>query len=248
MYLIEELLIDRVDLVDEGANSSAFIELYKRKEQDTNMDIKEIISKMKPEFGTIVEEAFSAKETEIVKLQTDLATANDAVTKVKEDLTKVTAELEEFKKSNVDTEEEIFKAMPEGPTKAMITKLRTENAAKDLELKKAKDAEIHATAVNKAKELSKIPLETAKLVEILKTCDSTIMDMLVKVNTAMSVVVGEEGSNSDDSEASKSAYAKIEAKAKDIIKRDSVTKAKAIVIAMKENPELYNEYVKGGAN
>ena len=32
-YLLEDLVITRVDLVDEGANSAAFIELYKRKER-----------------------------------------------------------------------------------------------------------------------------------------------------------------------------------------------------------------------
>ena len=31
-YELKDLVIDRVDLVDEGANSAAFIELYKRKE------------------------------------------------------------------------------------------------------------------------------------------------------------------------------------------------------------------------
>ena len=38
-YLLEDLVIERIDLVDEGANSAAFIEIYKRKEQSNTMEI-----------------------------------------------------------------------------------------------------------------------------------------------------------------------------------------------------------------
>ena len=54
-YLLEDLVVDRVDLVDEGANSAAFIELFKRKERKESMDYKEVIAKMSPEQGKLVQ-------------------------------------------------------------------------------------------------------------------------------------------------------------------------------------------------
>ena len=51
--ILTDLIIDRVDLVDEGANSAAFVELFKRKEQGNPMELSEILSKMKPEHAGV---------------------------------------------------------------------------------------------------------------------------------------------------------------------------------------------------
>lgn len=88
-YLLEDLVVDRVDLVDEGANSAAFIELFKRKERKESMDYKEVIAKMSPEQGKLV-------QTELDKLAGE-------VTKAKEDLATVTTERDEAKKQLDET-------------------------------------------------------------------------------------------------------------------------------------------------
>ena len=65
-YILEDLVIDRVDLVDEGANSAAFIELYKRKEQ-SKMNFEEILSKMKPEHAKVIQETLDTVTNDLTK-------------------------------------------------------------------------------------------------------------------------------------------------------------------------------------
>ena len=98
-YLLEDLVIDRVDFVDEGANSAAFIELYKRKELPATMDAKEILSKMKPEHASVV--------------QAELDSATSEVTKANDSLANVNAELETTKASLQTANDELAKANSE---------------------------------------------------------------------------------------------------------------------------------------
>ena len=111
-YILEDLVIDRVDLVDEGANSAAFIELYKRKEQ-SKMNFEEILSKMKPEHAKVIQETLDTVTNDLTKAKEDLTTvtaerdnasqelakAKDDLKAVNEDLTKAKSELKELNKS-----------------------------------------------------------------------------------------------------------------------------------------------------
>lgn len=97
-FLLEDLVVNRVDLVDEGANSAAFIELYKRKEH-SKMSVTEILSKMKPEHSSVIQAAIDAAAEDVRKAKEDLANVakerDDALTdlqKSKEDLDAVTKE------------------------------------------------------------------------------------------------------------------------------------------------------------
>ena len=141
-YLLTNLVVDRVDLVDEGANSAAFIELYKRKEKD--MNFSEILSKLKPEHAEIVQKHLDEIEAKVTKACADLEAANNTIseqaTKLDEAndaLAKANEELETLKakdycecdgeadddgmckvcgkpkKSLGFDEEEVLKAMPE---------------------------------------------------------------------------------------------------------------------------------------
>lgn len=286
-YLLEDLVVDRVDLVDEGANSAAFIELYKRKEQSANMDIKEILSKMKPEHSAVIQAELDKLSGDVTKAKENLATvtterdtATQNLEKAKEDLKaanegkeKAESELKTLKAMQPDEctcdgeadengmckvcgkpkkkaafdEEETLKSMP-AAARAMFIKMRTQKEAAEGEVRKAKDAEKQAEAVAKAAELKALPIETEKLVGVLKNCSTDMVDVLTTINAAIEGTVldevgkGNAGSNGAD------AWAKIEAKADDIAKRDNVTKQKAVSIAIKENPELYKEYLQGGAN
>lgn len=286
-YLLEDLVVDRVDLVDEGANSAAFIELYKRKERGATMDIKEILSKMKPEHSSVIQAELDKLSGDVMKAKEDLATvtterdtATQDLEKAKEDLKaanedkeKAESELETLKASMPDEcdcdgeadengmckvcgkpkkkaafdEEETLKSMP-AAARAVFIKMRTQKEAAEEEVRKAKDAEKQAEAVAKAAELKALPIETEKLVGVLKSCSADMVDVLTTINAAIEgTVLGEVGKSNAGSKGA-DAWSKIEAKADEIAKRDSVTKQKAVSIAIKENPELYKEYLQGGAN
>lgn len=286
-YLLEDLVVDRVDLVDEGANSAAFIELYKRKERGATMDIKEILSKMKPEHSSVIQAELDKLSGDVMKAKEDLATvtterdtATQDLEKAKEDLKaanedkeKAESELETLKASMPDEcdcdgeadengtckvcgkpkkkaafdEEETLKSMP-AAARAVFIKMRTQKEAAEEEVRKAKDAEKQAEAVAKAAELKALPIETEKLVGVLKSCSADMVDVLTTINAAIEGTVLDEVGKSNVGNKGADAWSKIEAKADEIAKRDSVTKQKAVSIAIKENPELYKEYLQGGAN
>ena len=286
-YLLEDLVIDRVDLVDEGANSAAFIELYKRKERSATMDIKEILSKMKPEHSEVIQAELDKLSGEVTKAKEDLATVTTECSTAKQDLEKAKEDLKaanegkEKAESELETlkakqseececdgeadengmckvcgkpkkkaafdEEETLKSMP-AAARAMFIKMRTQKEAAEEEVRKAKDAEAQAEAVAKAAELKALPIETDKLVGVLKNCSAETVDVLTTINAAIEGTVLDEVGKSNPGSKGADAWAKIEAKADEIAKRDSVTKQKAVSIAIKENPELYKEYLQGGAN
>lgn len=286
-YLLEDLVVDRVDLVDEGANSAAFIELYKRKERSATMDIEEILSKMKPEHSAVIQAELDKLSGDVMKAKEDLATvtterdtATQDLEKAKEDLKaanedkeKAESELETLKAQQSDVctcdgeededgkckscgkpkkkaafdEEETLKSMP-AAARAMFVKMRTQKEAAEEEVRKAKDAEKQAEAVAKAAELKALPIESEKLVGVLKNCSADMVDVLTTINAAIEGTVLDEVGKSNAGSKGTDAWSKIEAKADEIAKRDSVTKQKAVSIAIKENPELYKEYLQGGAN
>lgn len=296
-YLLEDLVINRVDLVDEGANSASFIELYKRKESN-KMTVEEILSKMKPEHASVIQSAMSTMTEELSKAKEDIAsitTERDAATeelnKAKEDLNMANddlantkSELETLKaksgcskececdgeedengmckvcgkpkkKAKTGTsfdETETLKSMPQA-ARDMFEKMKAQKEAAEEEVRKAKEAEKTAEAVAKAKELKAIPVEQSKLVDIIKNANSDILDLLAVVNTAIEGTVLDEvgkscsGAPTGTTEAD-AAWAKIDSKAAEIAKRDNITKQKAVSVVIKENPELYKEYLQGGAN
>lgn len=283
--LLEDLVIDRVDLCDEGANSEAFIELFKRKEQ-SSMDVKEVLSKMKPEHAKLIQDAMDASAASLKEAQDSVA----AITKERDD---AKAELETAQKSLADVQKalddmkeehkphpdgcdcpeckakreaaakdskgsgnasfdqtETFKSMPKEVQDYLAT-LKTQKEAAESELRKSKEAAAEAEAVAKAESLKAIPVEKEKLVGILKTATPELIELLTVINTAIEgTVLGEVGksaSGSSDTGAA-DAWGKIDAKATELAKSKNITKAKAVSEVIKENPELYREYLEGGAN
>ena len=281
-YLLDNLVIDRVDLVDEGANSAAFIQLYKRKERCAVMDVNEILSKLKPEHAGVIQQELDRLNGELEKgktAQADLATAQAEITTLKSKLPcECDGEADEngvckncgcTKKSKEDSEcscdgeadengvckkcgktkafdeTETLKRMPAAAQEA-FAKMKAQKEAAEEELRKAKEAEAEAEAVTKAASLKSLPVSQETLVGIVKNCSPEVFDVLSTINAALDGVVLNEIGKSSDGLAG--AWDKIEAKAAEIATRDNVTKQKAISIAIKENPELYNDYLQGGAN
>lgn len=284
--LLEDLVIDRVDLCDEGANSEAFIELFKRKEQ-SSMDVKEVLSKMKPEHAKLIQDAMNAsaaslKEAQdsvaaITKERDDAMTKLDATKRLLADANKALDDMKEEHKPHPDgcdcpeckakreaaakdskgsgnasfDQTETFKSMPKEVQDYLAT-LKTQKEAAESELRKSKEAAAEAEAVAKAESLKAIPVEKEKLVGILKTATPELIELLTVVNTTIEgTVLGEVGKSAQNSTGSadaNDAWSKIDAKAVELTKSKGITKAKAVSEVIRENPDLYREYLKGGAN
>lgn len=272
-FILKDLVIDRVDLVDEGANSAAFIQLYKRKERSGKMDLKDIIAQMKEEHASVVKSTLADLETKVEKLQAkldeitierdnakaDLKKVKDELEKVQEDFEKTKNELDELKVAKAKTDdnkeddfEEILKSLPED-ARELFKKMKAQKEAAEEAIRKAKEAEEHAQAVSKAAELKALPVDQDKLVNVIKGCSKEVLELLTTINAAMEeTVLGEIGKSRANAGASagtsNAAWDKIEAKAEEIRKSKGVSKAKAISIVIEENPDLYKEYLQGGAN
>lgn len=278
--LVIDLDVDRVDVVDEGANSASFIELYKRKEKPTNMDVKEILSKMKPEHASVIEAAISKAKEDLDAVTAERDTAQQDLAKAKEDLAAANSELagkvseietlkakgctkkydeesckgcdkrESCKKASSGTgfdEEETMKSMPES-VREVFAKMKAQRDAAEEELRKSKEAEQQAEAVAKAAQLKALPVESEKLVSVIKGCSADMLDVLSTINAAIEGTVLTEVGKSASGITGADAWSKIEVKAEEIAKRDGITKQKAVAIAVKENPDLYKDYLQGGAN
>jgi chromosome segregation ATPase len=274
-YLLDDLVINRVDLVDEGANSAAFIELYKRKERDEPMDYKEVIAKMNPEQGKLVQAELDRLAGEVTKAQEDLGAVTTERDEAQKKLDEASANLETANgdlaaaKSELDAlkeeqklndeaakkaafdEEETMKAMPK-EARELFTKMKAQKDAAEEELRKSKEAEKHAEAVSKAAALKALPVEQEKLVELVKGASPAVLELLSTVATAMEeTALGEVGKNkagTGNASTSNEAWAQIEAKAAEVAKKDNISKAKAISKVVDENPDLYKQYLQGGAN
>jgi hypothetical protein len=96
-YELKDLIVDRVDLVDEGANSAAFIELYKRKETKELMDFKEVLGAMKPEHAAVIQAELDAKDNEVTNAREELDTANQTIATKDEELKEAKEALEKAK-------------------------------------------------------------------------------------------------------------------------------------------------------
>lgn len=287
-YVLTDLNIDRVDLVDEGANSAAFIELFKRKEKPNAMELKDILSKMKPEHADVIQAA-------ITKAAEDLVASNDALAKANEELETLKAnpfcscegeatdglckscgkpkKAETITKKVCATcgaefdgeacpecakkagssfdETETLKSMPEA-ARQLFEKMKSQKDAAEEEVRKAKEAEKHSEAVAKAATLKSLPVETTKLVDLLKSASPEMIDVLDTIAKAVeSTVLTEVGKSNAGAGAaggSDDSWSQIEVKAEEVAKRDNITKQKAIGVVIKECPELYKAYLEGGAN
>lgn len=275
-YELLDLVIDRVDLVDEGANSAAFIELYKRKETCESMNYEEILSKMKPEHASVIEQKVNDADASIEKMRNDLDEANRTITgkdaelaAVNEELAKAKSEIEVLKSTECTCdgeaddkgmckscgklkkqfdETETLKSMPEA-AREMFLKMRAQKEAAEEMVRKAAEEKAENEAIAKAASLKAIPVAQEKLVGIIKGASEEVVELLTTINNAIeNTVLDEVGKNKGNGAAlnEQDAWSQLEAKAGEIAKRDNVTVEKAMGTAISENPELYREYLNGG--
>ena len=247
--LLVDLVVDRVDLVDEGANSAAFIKLYKRKEMETSMDFNEIISKLKPEHAEIIQAEIAKAKAEVpVEVATELSDAKKALEETKAELEKIK---EEMKKSKEPAQEENFEEILKSldPTvQNVFMSLKAQKEAAERVAKQLTEQKEEEEAIKKAKALKALQVEEEKLVQVVKGISDDVYEILKSAAKVLEeseifkeIGKGKSGASSTD------AWSKIEKKADEIAKRDGITKEKAIGIVINENPELYREYLSGGA-
>jgi DNA repair exonuclease SbcCD ATPase subunit len=282
--LLEDLIIDRVDLCDEGANSAAFIELYKRKET-SRMDVQEILKQMTPEHAKVIQEA-------IDNLNSSLEVEKNKVTDLTSERDKLSTELTETKKSLDETEKaleeakeehkphpddctcpectakreaaekdkkssgnasfdqtETFKSMPK-EVQEYLSVIKQQKEAAEEELRKSREEAAEAEAIAKASELKALPVDKEKLASVIKSSNPEMIEMLETINGAIEgTVLNEVGKTaSNNSSSANDAWEKIDKKAADLASSENITKAKAVSRVIEENPDLYREYLEGGAN
>lgn len=220
-YELKDLVVDRVDLVDEGANSASFIELFKRKEKQEPMGYEDILELLKPEHAEVIKQAFAEKEADLSKAREDLDAANIAngnkdteLAEANAELAKARGEIEVLKSKHCECdgeeneegvckecgkpkksasfdETETLKSMPEA-ARAMFLKMRAQKEAAEEQVRKANEEKAEADAIAKAASLKAIPVEQEKLVGILKNCSTEIVDLLTTINSAIEATVLDE--------------------------------------------------------
>lgn len=238
--LLDNLVINRVDLVDEGANSEAYIELYKRKE--TKMDLKEFLESLESSQAALVnkaiEDAKNASAAELAKSKEELESATAKLASVTEELNKAKKPDEEH--------EDVLKAMPEEVRKKFES-LEARTQAAEAELRKAREKQQHDAAVLKAKELKALPVEESVLVETVKSADEKTIALLHSLAKSFGdTVLREVGKTAGQARHSTNSWNEIENIAKSIAKEEGISKQAAIAKAIEKNPTLYDAYIGEG--
>jgi len=244
--LLVDLVVDRVDLVDEGANSAAFIKLYKRKEMETGMDFNEIISKLKSEHAEVIQAELAKAKAEVPE---EIA---KELSDTKAELETIKAELEKFKeeakKAKEPAQEENFEEVLKNLDPAVqkvFKSLQAQKEAAEQVAKQLQEQKEEEEAIAKARALKALPVEEEKLVQVVKGVSDDVYEILksaakVLEESNLFEEVGKSNAGTAD------AWSRIEKKAKEIAKRDGITIEKAISVVINENPELYKEYLSGG--
>ncbi len=245
--LLIDLVVDRVDLVDEGANSAAFIKLYKRKEMETGMDFNEIISKLKPEHAEVIQAELAKAKAEVPEeIAKELSDTKVELETLKVELEKFK---EEAKKSKEPVQEENFEEVLKNLDPAVqkvFKSLQAQKEAAEQIAKQLQEQKEEEEAIAKARALKALPVEEEKLIQVVKGVSDDVYEILKSVAKVLeeSDIFEEIGKSDTDTI---DAWSRIEKKAEEIAKRDGITVEKAISVVINENPELYKEYLSGGA-
>lgn len=263
---LKSLKIDRVDLVPEGANSAAFVTLYKGKELK-NVDFEELMQKMKPEYATVINEHIDAltkskSETDeaLAKANATIETLQEDLTKAKQDKEEAEAEAEEAKKAaegttSFDEDEQLAKSIEglDPSVREYFDRINKQREAAEEIAKAALAKEKHAEAEAKAEELKALPVEKAKLVDFIeKSKDAESIDMLSAIAKGIEATVltevGKGAAGASFEVTSDDAWGKIESEAASIAKARNISKEAAVAAVISEQPSLYKAYLEGGAN
>ena len=267
--LLVDLMVDRVDLVEEGSCSVADIKLFKNKGGKPAMEFAQILEQLKPEHRAVVEaevakakaEATAAMEEELNKAKCDLEESMTKASELEatnEELAKENEELkaaneskdgeeETVEKSNRDMEEVIKGLDP--TVQAYLANLKAQKDAAEQVAKSAAAEKAKEQAIAKARELKALPVEETQLVSVIeKGMPEEIYDILKSAAKLCEESELFKSKGSDAEGNTEDAWAKIEAKASEIAKARNISREKAVGAVIKEFPEMYTEYLNNGAN
>lgn len=230
MNLLTDLVLKKIDLVKHGANTAAFIKLYKGRKQ--SMNFEEIIAKMATEDAAVI-------LAELAKVKKEVEDAKAEIEVIKKEKSKAT-------NTNEDPYEQAMKAAsPE--IQEVLKSMKEKKEAAELAAKTVANQAKEDEAIAKAKSLKNVPMEEDKLVEVLKSADQSVIDMLVEVNKQMEKGLGEIGSGQESEAKGTSAdeiFAQIEKKASKLREvRTELTKEAAIAEVTKSDRDLYRKYL-----
>lgn len=256
--ILTNLIVDRVDFVDEGCNTDSYIMICKRKEKE-NMKLEDILKALPEDQRAIVKEAFSTvtkaseaykKEVEEIKaslseVQTELAKAKkeadeDEEKKKKEKMGKSFDETETIKSMPKEAQE-LFKRITE---EASANKLALANVLKEQEKEK----------IAKRKEALKgLPVDDAVIEKMAAHDDmyETYVDLAKKFEANTDITFGTTGNTTKDTsdcsfESIKKAATE---KYKDLIASGKMTNEIAISEYISKDAEgrkRYAKYAEGG--
>ena len=226
------------------------------------MEISEIIAKLKPEHAEAIQAELDnltkSRDEAIAERDEAVAKAEKAAEDVKQDPKKDPEDVQTEKSGNntlsFDDDEQVAKSL-EGLDPVLrdyVDRLAKQKEAAETVAKEAIAKERHSEAVAKADELKALPVEKSTLVDFIEKSDESTVDMLTSIAKGIEgTVLTEVGkSHTGESFAGSSAdsWGKIEASAATIAKERNITKEAAISVVIDEQPELYRDYLKGGAN
>lgn len=240
-----DLEYNRVDLVKEGANSQAHIKLFKSRGGST-MDLEKLLASLKPEHAEIVKTALKEAEDKVAQAE---QVAKEATDKLKE--------AEEKAAPEGNTEEEILKSVKDPAVRALLETQIAKTRAAEEEVRKAREAEVNREAISKAKEVPGVGADEETLAGIykkLKNIDADLCEQVFGVFKSASALINDAGAftttgkdapgaqySAADEEA---AWGAIEKAADAIVAKEGISKSAAVTKAIKENPALYEQYLK----
>lgn len=134
---------------------------------------------------------------------------------------------------------------------AYIEQIKKQKEAAEEAAREAIAKERHMNAVNKAAELKALPIAADELISFIEKSSDETVDMLSAIAKGIEgTVLSEVGKSTDKtfSASSSDAWARIEKAAEKLATERNVSVAKATGMVIKEQPELYKEYLEGGAN
>lgn len=226
--LVTDLIVDRVDLVDEGANSAAFIEFFKRRDPVNMKTPEEIIAGLSAEDAEVLKSANATVEQQLADLKVEKANLLKQMpctcdgeadengvckscgkTKVKKAVCSECGKELPYGKEGLCDECAAKKAEADKQTEDvmkslpkevadLISTLQTQKAAAEDALVKSKEAAITAEATAKAKEMKSLPVKEDELISILKGADKKVVDLLETINASITASVLTEKGKSTD--------------------------------------------------
>lgn len=272
---LRNLRITRVDLVDAGDNPTADILLFKRRDAvekadkcphcgtvlkdgkctscdyvkkgaDHNVNFEELLKSV-PEAQRDAllkahKAALEAPQSEVVKRDQEIQT-------LKADITKRDEQIAELKKSTNQTEDEVYKALPEGVRKRIEA---AELKAKEAETvaKRLADETMTREFVAKAASFTALPVKAEEFGPVMKSLHAAAPEQFLVLEGVLKAaneliskgkVFTEIGSNAGGATR---AWDQIVAKASERVTKSAGAHSleKAIADVMRENPELYKAY------